>query len=168
MVTFPPCLVTFPRCLIAITGASHRCTLISLKCLIIGDIAMQQVEKHFMAVEVIAVQFFSIFVLQSVRRFILAVLYNSSWSLASLYFSYYFICPTALEAELRYTARPITFSCCWDLWVLCKQFTHQFRQTSTLTTLPKPYWWVLVKAKRVYGRVLGIACSCIFMDLKYF
>ena len=91
MVTFPPCLVTFPRCLIAISGASHRCTLISLKRLIIGDIAMQQVEKHYMAVEVIAVQFFSIFVLQSVRRFILSVLYNSSWSLASLYFSYCFI-----------------------------------------------------------------------------
>jgi len=29
---------------------------------IIGDIAMQQVEKHYMAVEVIAVQFFPIFV----------------------------------------------------------------------------------------------------------
>ena len=92
MAAFPPCLVTFPRCLIAKTGASHRCTLISLKRLIIGDIAMQQVEKHYMAVEVIAVQFFSIFVL-----------------LCYLYL------PTALEAELRYTARPITFSGCWDL-----------------------------------------------------
>ena len=44
------------------------------------------------AVEVIAIQFVSIFVL-----------------LRYPYFS------TALEAELCYIARPISFSCCWDL-----------------------------------------------------
>ena len=139
----PPCLVTFPRCLIAITGASHRCTLISLKRLIIGDIAIQQVEKHYMTVEAIAVQFFSIFVLQSVRRFALSVLYYSSWSSASLYFSY---CRTFQQllklsfAIFIYTARPITFSGCWDLWVICENNSHtNFQQTSTSTTLPKPY-----------------------------
>ena len=145
MVTFPPCLVTFPRCLIAISGASHRCTLISLKRLIIGDIAMQQVEKHYMVVEVIAVQFFPIFVLQSVRRFNLSVLYNSSWSLASLYFSYCFqqLLKLSFAILLVQSLFPVV-GICGFMW---KQFAHQFQQTSTLTTLPKPYWWVLVHVK---------------------
>ena len=138
MVTFPPCLVTFPRCLIAITGASHRCTLISLKRLIIGDIAMQQVEKHYMAVEVIAVQFFPIFVLQSVRRFILSVLYNSSWSLASLYFSYCFI--RTFQQLLKLSFAILLVQSLFPVVGICEfQFAHQFQQTSTLTTLPKPY-----------------------------
>jgi len=99
--------VTFPRCLTAITGANHRCTLINLKRLIIGDIAMQQVEKHYVAIEVNAVQFFSIFGLQSVQRFALSVFYNSSWNLASLYFSYRFICTFQQLLKLSFATLPV-------------------------------------------------------------
>ena len=140
MVTFPPCLVTFPRCLIAIPCAYHRCTLISLKRLITGDIAMQQVEKHYMAIEVIAVQFFSILVLQSVRRFTLSVLYYNSWNLASLYFSYCCTFQQLLKLSFAIficTARPITFSGCWDLWFFCENNSHtNFQQTSTSMNSP--------------------------------
>ena len=123
MVTFPPCLVTFPRCLIPKTCASHGCTLISLKCLISGDIAMQHVEKHFIAVEVNAAHFFPILVKRSIRRFtLIRTLYNNnSWSLASLYCSF-----------------TNHFSSCWDLWVFCANKSHaNFQQTSTSTSLPK-------------------------------
>jgi hypothetical protein len=54
MVTFPVRLVTFPRC-----PNHHFCansTLISLKFLVDGDIVLQQVEKLFRTVEVIATQ----------------------------------------------------------------------------------------------------------------
>ena len=81
--TLPPCLVTFPRCLIAKTCASRRCTLISLKCLITGAIAVQHVEKHYIAVEVNAIQFFPI-LFYSLPEDLLYLYFTTTWSLASL------------------------------------------------------------------------------------
>ena len=129
----PPCLVTFPRCLIAKTCASHRCTLISLKCLIAGDIAVQQIEKHYIAVEVNAIQFFPIIALQSNRRFALSVLYNN----LELYFALLLVlqspfpvfgmcgffvktnCTPFFDSKLHCTPQAIPMSTCEDetsLW----------------------------------------------------
>ena len=144
MVTFPPCLVTFPRCLIPKTCASHGCTLISLKCLISGDIAMQHVEKHFIAVEVNAAHFFPILVKRSIRRFtLIRTLYNNnSWSLASLYCSFTnhffqllgfvgFLCKQiarqfSTNFNLNFTPQAILMSSCEDETSLWWSFSFRY------------------------------------------
>ena len=86
-----PCLVKFPRCLIAKTCASCRCTLISLECLIPGNIAMQQVEKTLHGLRRQCRLILSNICFAVIQRFALSVLCHSSWSLASLYCSFCFI-----------------------------------------------------------------------------
>ena len=91
MMTSLPCLVKFPRCLIAKTCASCRCTLISLECLIPGNIAMQQVEKTLHGLRRQCRLILSNICFAVIQRFALSVLCHSSWSLALLYCSFCFI-----------------------------------------------------------------------------